>query len=86
MFFVFTPKGEGSCFGSGPPCAFTDYCAYHGAFGNTIYANMPYGNTFAGNCTSLSQFPNEADSDVEINIVSHEHMEAVTDPHAQRVV
>ena len=29
----------------------------------------------------MSQFPNEPDSDVEINIVSHEHMEAVTDPH-----
>jgi hypothetical protein len=42
---------------------------------------MPYGNTFSGNCTTLSQFPNEADSDVEISITSHEHMEAVTDPH-----
>ena len=59
MFFVFTPKGEGSCFNNSSTCAFTFYCAYHGAFGNTIYANMPYGNTFAGNCTSLSQFPNE---------------------------
>jgi hypothetical protein len=81
MFFVFTPKGEGSCFNNSSTCAFTFYCAYHGAFGNTIYANMPYGNTFPGNCTTLSQFPNEADSDVEISIVSHEHMEAVTDPH-----
>jgi len=80
MFFVFTPKGMGSCFNNSTSCAFTAYCAYHGAFGNTIYANMPYGNTFSGNCTTLSQFPNEADSDVEISITSHEHMEAVTDP------
>jgi hypothetical protein len=81
MFFVFTPKGEGSCFNNSSTCAFTFYCAYHGAFGSTIYANMPYGNTFSGNCTSLGAFPNEPDSDVEISIVSHEHMEAVTDPH-----
>jgi hypothetical protein len=80
MFFVFTPKGEGSCFNNSSTCAFTAYCAYHGAFGKTIYANMPYGNTFSGNCTTLSSFPNEADSDVEISITSHEHMEAVTDP------
>jgi hypothetical protein len=81
MFFVFTPKGMGSCFNNSSVCAFTYYCAYHGSFGGTIYANMPYANTFAGNCTTLSSFPNEADSDVEISIVSHEHMEAVTDPN-----
>jgi hypothetical protein len=81
MFFVFTPKGEGSCFNNSSSCAFTVYCAYHGSFGNTIYANMPYGNTFNGNCTTLSQFPNDADADVEISITSHEHMEAVTDPN-----
>lgn len=80
MFFVFTPKGMGSCFNGSSECAFTAYCAYHGSFANTIYANMPYGNTFSHNCTTLSSFPNDPDSDVEISITSHEHMEAVTDP------
>ena len=81
MFFVFTPKGMGSCFNASSSCAFTVYCAYHGSFGKTIYANMPYGNTFTGNCTTRSSFPNDPDADVEISITSHEHMEAVTDPN-----
>jgi hypothetical protein len=84
MFYVFTSKGEGSCVDGGL-CAFSYYCAYHGAFGKVIYANMPYGATpVPGNavaCTTLNKFPNDHDADIEISITSHEHMEAVTDPY-----
>ena len=83
MFFVFTSSGEGSCFGAGPSgCAFTDYCAYHGAFvhkGETIYANMPYLGT-TGGCHTPTSPNGDIAADSTINVASHEQMESVTDP------
>ena len=81
-FFIFTPKNVGSCFGLGPSgCAYTDYCAYHGAEGSgssiLIYANQPYA-AHAG--CDVGQRPNGNDADPTINVVSHEHNEAITDP------
>lgn len=86
-FFVFTSKGEGSCFSSF--CAFSYYCAYHGSYTaggkKVIYANMPYAGTDLSSCSTLSsnsQAPNgDVDADSTINVTSHEHMEAVTDPY-----
>jgi hypothetical protein len=84
-FFLFTASGIGSCFGSS--CAFTQYCAYHSSFssnGSTIvYANMPYANTApsygTGTCDS-GQSPNgDVSADAELNLVSHEHNESITD-------
>jgi hypothetical protein len=84
-FFLFTASGIGSCFGSS--CAFSQYCAYHSSFssnGSTIvYANMPYANTAArygtGTCDS-GQSPNgDVSADAELNLVSHEHNESITD-------
>jgi hypothetical protein len=85
-FFVFTASGEGSCFGASGSCAFTSYCGYHGNFSGTIYANMPYGATHTPKpqwrifCTRTALFPNQRDVDMETNILSHEHIEMVTDP------
>jgi hypothetical protein len=85
-FYVFTARGEGSCFGSSGSCAFTTYCGYHGHFGATIYANMPYGASFNAiprprlYCTRTNVFPNQRDLDMETSILSHEHIEIVTDP------
>ncbi|MGZ4431023.1 MAG: hypothetical protein ACXVYV_05185, partial [Gaiellales bacterium] len=85
MFFVFTSSGEGSCLGAdGSSCAFTQYCAYHGSFrsgGTTVlYANMPYTGTKPAAC-GVPVSPNgDMDADSTINVASHEHMEAVTDP------
>jgi PKD repeat protein len=82
LYLVMTPQGVGSCFGSGPSsCAYTDYCAYHSDFdfgaGETLYANQPYaGNP---NCDSGEQ-PNGDVADSTINLISHEHNEAITDP------
>jgi len=81
MFYVFTSKGEGSCFNNSSVCAFTYYCAYHGAFGSTIYANMPYTGTDLGGCGTPTTPNNDIDADSTINVTSHEQMEAVTDPH-----
>jgi hypothetical protein len=82
MFFVYTSAGEGSCAAPGE-CAFTVYCAYHSYYtlnGQTvIYANQPYTNSASG-CRTPSSPNNDIAADSTINVTSHEHMEAVTDP------
>jgi hypothetical protein len=83
MYLVFTSTGEGSCFSDGVTCAYTNYCAYHGYYGNAtnpvIYGNEPYGdpNYCAG---SISSPNGDLPSDVAANIASHEVTEANTDP------
>ena len=80
-FFMFTPKGVGSCAGSS--CASSQYCAYHSSIGTgsgeVLYANQPYTMTVPSACGS-GQSPNNSDADSTINVVSHEHNEAITDP------
>ena len=86
MFFVFTSSGEGSCFDtSSTSCSFTQYCAYHGFFSDNnnqpiVYANMPYTGTNLNACGVSTSPNNDFDADSTINVTSHEHMEAVTDP------
>jgi hypothetical protein len=79
LYFLFTPPGVGSCaFDLG--CAFTKYCAYHSAFWDTgpiIWANMP--DDAVQGCDT-GQRPNGSSADATINVASHEHNEAVTDP------
>jgi hypothetical protein len=82
MFFIFTPRNVESC--SQGSCTFTTYCAYHGAgSGGLIYANQPYTVTtlsqYTGACNA-GQSPNGNDADSTINVTSHEHNEAITDP------
>jgi hypothetical protein len=81
MFFIFTPVGVGSCFdSSGSSCAYTSFCAYHGhTASNAIYANQPYAKH--SGCDE-GQYPNGSSTgaDPTINVVSHEHNEAITDP------
>src|SRR5690348_5400792 len=86
LFYVFTSAGEGSCFDtSSSACAFTQYCAYHSYFQinagqNVIYANMPYTGTALNGCGVNDTPNNDIDADSTINVLSHEQMEAVTDP------
>jgi len=81
LFFMFTPKNVGSC--SGSSCAFSQYCAYHSWAGSgtsvLLYANQPYASFVPANCDS-GQHPNGDDADGTLNVVSHEHNEAITDP------
>jgi hypothetical protein len=81
LFFIFTPKGVGSCYDSSN-CAFSQFCAYHSHFGSgstvTLYANQPYTDTVPANC-DVGQHPNGSEADPTINVVSHEHNEAITD-------
>jgi hypothetical protein len=86
MFFLFTPENVGSCFDSGgSECTYTTYCAYHGttSASGAIYANQPYtvSATYPGSC-DVGQYPNGStnQADPTINVTSHEHNEAITDP------
>ncbi len=85
LIFMFTAEGVGSCTSSSS-CAFSSYCAYHSNFsstaGNTLYANMPYADTVPAACDG-GQRPNNDDADATLNVTSHEHNEAITDPTGQ---
>lgn len=80
LFFLFTARGVGSCFDSSS-CAFTQYCAYHSWSGSgsgvILYANQPYVGGTSG--CDAGNHPNGNDADATINVVSHEHNEAITD-------
>ena len=63
------------------------YCAYHSSFnisghGLTLWANQPYIGFADGHCNSGSATarPNGDVTDHELNVLSHEHNEAITDP------
>ena len=84
VFFMLTARGVGSCFdSSSSSCAFTQYCAYHSSFESgstvTLYAYIPYADTVSRGCDA-GQHPNGDDADATINLISHEHNEAITDP------
>jgi hypothetical protein len=82
LFFIFTPKGVGSCVGGS--CAYTQYCAYHSWIGSgssaILYANQPYANqNYRIYTCNSGQWPNGNSADATLNVVSHEHNEAITD-------
>jgi len=86
LFFVYTSWGEGSCADSTSTyCSFSIYCAYHSyytiAHQDVLYANMPYTGTRPRDCGVQASPNNNIDADSTINVTSHEHMEAVTDPY-----
>jgi hypothetical protein len=81
IFFMFTPKGVGSCYSSNS-CSFSQWCAYHSWSGNLIYANMPFADTVSRAC-DVGYHPNkniDPNADATINVASHEHNESITDP------
>lgn len=86
LYLVLTPPRLNSCAGgkgAAAECTTNSYCAYHsdvkGASRSEdiVYANMPYGDR-AG-CETPDQ-PNGNPADDEINLISHEGNEAITDP------
>jgi hypothetical protein len=81
QYFVFTAPGVGSC-SDASHCAYSTYCAYHGWIGSgstaIIYANQPYVENVSG--CDAGHHPNALPGDAALNVVSHEHNEAITDP------
>jgi len=91
VYFLVTPRGLGSCQGSGPRnCALGGsaggYCGYHAVSsdGQIRYAVIPY-NAVKGpdgtvHCQSDNPRPNSSTADPVLSTISHEHSEMVTDP------
>jgi hypothetical protein len=89
LYLILTPQGVGNCFdsaSSSSDCAYASggYCAYHswinhsgGVTQTTLYAVQPFADV--SGCDSL-QHPNNDSADDTINLISHEHNEAITDP------
>jgi hypothetical protein len=88
LYFVYTPRGVGSCFAAGEEwskaedaCAYAGkggYCAYHSNKGEeVIWANLPYEQTETCNDTAE---PEGSDAGPAIDTSSHEHNEAISDP------
>jgi len=87
IFFVYTSTGEGSCFdSSGSSCAYTQYCAYHSYFTNTltsqvvVYGNEPFANTTYCQVPGTPSPTSDPTADAAANVTSHELTEAITDP------
>jgi hypothetical protein len=87
LYFMFTPEGIVSCVDTlGSACSYTEYCAYHYFYGSgsstVVYANQPYpklANDPSFEC-GFGEYPNGGDADEQVNVLSHEHREAISDP------
>ncbi|MEO7020918.1 MAG: hypothetical protein ABI234_12260 [Ktedonobacteraceae bacterium] len=79
LFFVFTERNVNVCMDNTlSQCTSNGYCAYHSGFGrDTIYSALPYIASFK--CDHYRN-PNHDDADKTITGISHEQLEAATDP------
>jgi hypothetical protein len=83
MYFVYFPPGVTTCTDvTSTECSGTVYCAYHSSMGSgsstILYANMPYDGI--SGCDSGEHPNGNAGADDELNVTSHENIEAITDP------
>jgi PKD repeat protein len=84
IYLLFLPSGIDSCDANNTSsCSYNVYCAYHSSFDppggpveTVLYANQP----FTGPGCIAPQQPNGNSADSQISVVSHEHIETVTDP------
>jgi hypothetical protein len=85
LYFVFTPKNVTGCWDSaGTTCFATSYCAYHSWYSDSngliVFASQPYAALTSGCGAGWLNSPNHDDADLTLNVASHEHNEAITDP------
>jgi PKD repeat protein len=86
LYFVLTPPGVAVCDGTGTDATCSNasggFCAYHSELGigaaRTLYAVEPY--PAISGCSPGQSPNNDAAADAQINLISHEHNEAITDP------
>lgn len=84
LFHVFLPNGTDSCFDSSYTTCYSPtysptfyYCGYHGSFTSTqhvLYSVEPY--DYVNGCRAPGMSP----LDAQVSVLSHEIMEAITDP------
>jgi PKD domain len=86
LYFIITPETVNSCAGGTgkeAECTTNSYCAYHwdvrgkAESEDIVYANMPYADRQG--CSTPDQ-PNHSPADDELDVISHEANEAITDP------
>ena len=80
-YFLFLPKGVGYCGVKDALCAFVDVCGLHDSSSPSpgkylIYSPQLY---LTGSFCAYGERPN-GDADSTLNVVSHEHIEMITDP------
>ena len=87
LFFIFTPANVGVCLSAGSagdsnPCTTNVFCAYHKwTAQNVPYAVEPDAAAVAGGaCDNGLETPVGNGADDTINTISHEQIEAITDP------
>jgi PKD repeat protein len=92
MYFLVLPDSVETCYDDFSDCGnilntSPRYCAYHSSFnigghGLTLWANQPYIGFADNHCNSGSATarPNGDLTDHELNVLSHEHNEIITDP------
>jgi PKD repeat protein len=87
LYFVITPEHLNSCAGGEgerAECTTNVFCAYHSDFpvsaSRIVYANMPFARR--PGCL-LPDEPHGEAADDEIDVISHEGNEAITDPLVQ---
>ncbi|MEO6859441.1 MAG: hypothetical protein ABI323_12795 [Solirubrobacteraceae bacterium] len=83
MYFVYFPPNVTTCTDvTSTECSGTVYCAYHSSLGSgtstLLYANMPYDGV--SGCESGEAPNGDTAADSELNVSSHENIEAITDP------
>ena len=83
MYYVYFPPNVTTCTDiTSTQCSGTVYCAYHSSLGSgsstILYANMPYDGI--SGCESGESPNGNTAADSELNVTSHENIEAVTDP------
>jgi hypothetical protein len=85
LYFIFTPANVGVCIRPGAPsdsnqCTTNVFCAYHYHTSNFIYAVEPDAGAVAQGACDTGQAPVGNGADATLNTVSHEQIEAITDP------
>ena len=87
LFVIFTPANVGICQSAGNasdsnPCTTNFFCAYHSwTADDVIYAVEPDAAAIpGGGCDNSFQTPAGNSADDTINSISHEQIEAITDP------
>jgi hypothetical protein len=86
LYFIFMPAHVGVCIQPGSAknnaCTTNAFCAYHYNANSFIYAVEPDAAAVPGGFCNVEQHPAGNSADATINNVSHEQIEAITDPFA----
>ena len=87
LYFIFTPANVGICQHpgwpiDGVPCTTNAFCAYHHNLGDSfIYVVEPDAAAVSDGACLTGESPAGNAADATLSTISHEHIEAITDPY-----